>query len=881
MKYLPFLDNKQIFSFKAIGLTFIFCALFVVKGWATIYYSWASGNANSTNTWWTANNGTGGHPGGFSTSGDIFILQSGQTCTAVANWIIGSGVTLQIDGILAFAKNNNSNVTINGTIKFTSTATTQITANTGGGTGTSFDLASGATLITVNQNGILGGVNSSIQDSGGGFTVTLNSGANYEFSGASQTTNGLPSTTVNNLTLSGSGTKTLLTGTTNIGGNLTLSGSVNTTTVVGLTIGGNLNIGDGATFTAAAFPLTVTGTTTVGGGTSGNLTIGSATGTKLFTGLVTIAGGATWNNSGNSAVEFRGGISTIPAFTGGSGVHTFTTNAQALTGTFTIPNVTVTGVTLTNNNTLTVATALSGSGGVTQAASATLNLGGTSGITTLTAAASANVVNYTGAGQTVHSNNYYHLTLSGSGTKTLQSGTTNIGGNLTLSGSANTTTVVDLSIGGNLNIGNGTTFTAAAFALTVTGTTTVGGGTSGNLTINSATGTKLFTGLVTIAGGATWNNSGNSAAEFRGGISTIPAFTGGSGVHTFTTNAQALTGTFTIPNVTVTGVTLTNNNTLTVATALSGNGGLTQAASATLNLGGTSGITTLTATATANAVNYNTGNQLIHSNNYYHLTLSGSGTKTLQTGTTNIGGNFTVDGTTTTAVTGLTIGGDVVLNNEFYFTGGAFTHNVAGNWTINGWKNYIPGTGTINFTGNNSAINGTHTGEQTFNNIIIAKAAGQTLSVGGGVTILNVNGDITLTSGAFAPGTVSTVISGNWTNNGGTLTTGTGIITMKGDGKTIGGSVSTTFNHLTINNNAGGILLSKDQFVNGTLTMSNGLLYLGAYNLTMGATAPAIPGSFWGQNMIIAVGTGELRKIFTANGSYTFPVGDGSNDFVK
>jgi len=38
---------------------------------------------------------------------------------------------------------------------------------------------------------------------------------------------------------------------------------------------------------------------------------------------------------------------------------------------------------------------------------------------------------------------------------------------------------------------------------------------------------------------------------------------------------QALTGTFTIPSVTVTTYTLTNNGTLTVGTALAGTGGLT------------------------------------------------------------------------------------------------------------------------------------------------------------------------------------------------------------------------------------------------------------------------------------------------------------------
>ncbi len=535
-----------------------------------------------------------------------------------------AGQTLTLDAIRA----PDGNVTINNGSTFDLSSFT-LNRSAAGGTLT---VASGATLRIGSTNTLPANYS----------THSIGATSTIEYYGSAQTVANLNSAqTYGNLILSGSGTKTLQTGTTAISGNLTLSGTVSTTTVVGLTISGNLSIGDGTTFTAAGYALTVTGTTTVGGGTSGNLTISSATGAKLFTGLVTVNAGATWNNSGNSALEFRGGITTTPTFTGGSGVHTFTTNAQALTGTFSIPSVTVTTITLTNNNTLTVGTALTGTGGLTQAASATLNIGGTSTITTLTATNTGNTVNYTGAAQTIHSNNYYHLTLSGSGTDVLQTGTTTISGNLTLSGTVSTTTVVGLAISGNLSIGDGTTFTAAAYALTVTGTTTLGGGTSGTLTISSATGAKLFTGLVTVNAGATWNNSGNSALEFRGGITTTPTFTGGSGVHTFTTNAQALTGTFSIPSVTVTTITLTNNNTLTVGTALTGTGGLTQAASATLNIGGTSTITTLTATNTGNTVNYTGAAQAIAAVTYNNLTINQS------SGNATLGGAATVNGTLT------------------------------------------------------------------------------------------------------------------------------------------------------------------------------------------------------------------------------------------
>ena len=147
-------------------------------------------------------------------------------------------------------------------------------------------------------------------------------------------------------------------------------------------------------------------------------------------------------------------------------------------------------------------------------------------------------VNYGYAGaQTVAVVNYYNLTLSNSGAKTMTS-VTNVGGNLTLSGSATATlsaltnitgtlslsstatatTAANLAIGGNLSVGDGTTFTAGAYALTVTGTTTVGNGASGILTLSSATGTKTFTGAVTISAGGTINESAAVNPTFTGGL---------------------------------------------------------------------------------------------------------------------------------------------------------------------------------------------------------------------------------------------------------------------------------------------------------------------------------------------------------------------------
>ncbi len=240
--------------------------------------------------------------------------------------------------------------------------------------------------------------------------------------------------------------------------------------------------------------------------------------------------------------------------------------------------------------------------------------------------------------------------------------------NLTINGIANWTGVVTTNVSGNLIISGGTLSGSNTGTLNVAGTLTVPAGTSAsiqrstitvtgniniagnvNFEINSS-GTKTLIGLVTIQAGGVWNNSINEAITFRGGITNNGAFTAGTGVHTFTTNAQSISGSISIPNVTVTGITLTSNGNLTVGTALAGTGGITQAANSTLNIGGTSAITTLTATADGNTVNYNGAAQTAKVTNYSNLTVSNSGIKTFAT-TPTVNGVLSLEGTASVVVT--------------------------------------------------------------------------------------------------------------------------------------------------------------------------------------------------------------------------------------
>jgi hypothetical protein len=543
--------------------------------------------------------------------------------------------------------------------------------------------------------------------------------------------------TYNNLTLSGSGVETLPVALTSVGGNLTLSDGVTATTGAALTISGNLNIGDGTTFTAAGYALTVTGTTTVGGGTSGTLNISSATGTKAFNGDIVVANGATWNNTAaNVSLALPGNLTNNGTFNAGNGVYTFSGSSKTITGTLSIPSVTISGTYL-NNGTLTVGIALAGTGTLTNGTTGTLNIGGSSGITTLTATAAGNTVNYTGTSQTLKVTSYSNLTLSG-GAETFGAITT-IGGNLTLSGTATATTGANLAISGALNIGNGTTLTVGGYTLTVSGTTTVGnGGTGGNIIFSSATNpSKTFTGLVTINANSSWTENAAITPTFSNGISNGGSFTASTGVHTFSTNAQSLTGTWSIPSVTVTGVTLTNNGTLTVATALAGTGSLTNAATGTLNIGGTCSVTTLANAGTV-AISGSGAISTALANFTNTGTLNLNGTGTITGITNNSGGiiNLASSGTIT-ALTNATSTSTLNISAATVPTITTLTATAAGN-TVNytGAAQTVKATTYYNLIFSGNGVKSMATGTSVTNNLSIAPpASSATASVGAGLTL--------------------------------------------------------------------------------------------------------------------------------------------------
>lgn len=90
--------------------------------------------------------------------------------------------------------------------------------------------------------------------------------------------------------------------------------------------------------------------------------------------------------------------------------------------------------------------------------------------------------------------------------------------------------------------------------------------------------------------------------------------------------------------------------------------------------------------------------------------------------------------------------------------------------------------------------------------------------------------------------------------------------------QTIDGTALINFNDLVVDKNSGVVALAKAIEVSGTLTLTKGRIVLESNNLTLGTTA--VLGNFDVNTMIVADGTGFVRRPFPSAGSYFFPIGE-------
>ena len=581
----------------------------------------------------------------------------------------------------------------------------------------------------------------------------------------------------------------------------------------------NLSIASGSQLIVGNINFDVSGTTSI----YGTLTHNNITGTKTFMGLVTINIGGVWDNTVDEAITFRGGITNNGTFNAGTGNQTFSSNSQALTGNISIPRVRVTGVTLTNNGTLTCATVLSGTGGLTNAASAILNIGGTSPITNLTATSAGNLVNYTGSDQTVHLNDYSNLTLSGNGIKTFTNSLT-ISNNLQISsgvlanlGSSNIHTTLNLFL-------NAAPQVAGSYGGTGSGATNINTtyftATSGILYVNTCVG-KWVGGTNT-----NWHVGSNWCDGVVPTASTnveIP-----SGGNQPVISASAVCNTLII-NIGAT-LTISGSNTLNIHGILTNDGTITaNSGIITLN---SHWINTGTFNDVASTVIYNGANQTCAPVNYHNLTLSGINTKTFAT-TPTVNGILSIEGSSIviTVTTGfITYGPNATLQ---------YNTSIARNASNAEWISPFAATGGV----------------------IIANTGTISLNVG---KVFNTGIPLTINSGAsLNTNSKNLTLGGDFHNNGGTFTSTTSQIIITGNSaQSIDGfatadviTVSKTGGVATITGNVSASALTYTTAAMNGATVS---LNPGVSMTLSGAFTMNRPGTSATTGSVFAVNTGSL-----------------------
>ncbi|MBI5217550.1 MAG: immunoglobulin domain-containing protein [Bacteroidia bacterium] len=748
------------------------------------YRSFATGNWNATGTWQVYSGGS---------------------------WTPASATPTSADGAITILNTHVVTVTVDVTVD-------QVTINSGGtitiSSGQILTLANGTgDEITVASGGILdiqgtlafGGIpNRTVQVSGtlkNSGSITTPTAAKLFFLSGSfyehlfTTTNG-----------------TIPTASWNSTSTCTISGyTTNTTAPAGLSqTFGNF------TWNCASQTSTISFTgllTTV----TGNLTI-TSTGTGVF--YLTTTTDFTLNVTGN--VACNGGTFGINETTGIGIVN--------VTGNFSMTNNAYLQLAVDGNVTMNITgtITISGVGAPTLDFSAGLGTGtinlqsgftcsaATASITNSIAVAGRAVFNFSGT-----ANQAYSITPA--------LGTAII--NFTVNASA------IVSIDNTNKIDGAGTFTLASAGTLKIGSTAgiVSAGASGNI---QNTGTRTFN----IAGNYEYNGT---AAQVTG--NALPAT-----VNNLTTNnaagvtfsaAVAVSG-----NLSVSSGSLSNGGFAITGTA---GGALSVAAASTLTLTSTSafpasfGTNTLNATST---VNYAGTAQAIATQTYGHLTLSGSGTKTLAA-TTSVAGNLSTNGVTV-ATAGYTLnitsnytnagattysgGGTLALTGNFTNSNtldiGTTAFNVAGNWINN--STFTANSGTVTFNGS-TTLSGSST--TSFNNVTISN----TLT---GVSSGNFN------------------VAGTFTNNG-TFTHNSGTVTFTGIDKSITGSATTTFNNLTTNITGDGKIIipsGKSATVSGTLTIGS------TDTLMVDVSSGGVNGSLITNGSIINNGTCKLKTAISS-----------------
>ncbi|MPZ32065.1 MAG: autotransporter domain-containing protein [Rhodospirillales bacterium] len=708
---------------------------------------------------------------------------------------------------------------------------------------------------TTVSGGILQGTTSSLQGNiANNANVTFNQTGSGTYAG---TMSGSGS-----LTKSGTGT-VILTGSNSYSGGTTVSGG----TLQGTTssLQGNIVNNANVTFNQAGsgtYAGTMSGTGSLTKSGTGTLTL---TGNNIYSGGTMVTGGlvnfSAINNFGTSTITLNGGglqwadgntadISSRLAAIGNNGA-----------------------VFDTNGNTVTLASTLSGPGGVVKQGDGLLTLSGANTYQGGTAINAGRVFVTSDANLGAASGG---LAFGGGELWTLETVTmsraiTINAGGATFNPLVNTTLTLDGIIDGAGNLtkrGQGT--------VELTGNNTYMGGTTiraGNLAVTSDANLGAAAGALTFAdGGALWvraniatgrtvtiNSSSIGGFNVDPGVTlTLNGVVGGSGeLAKYGTGTLVLTG----------GNTYLGRTTITDGTlSISGDGNLGDAGGALVFRGGTLQTTGSFSTSRATTLNAGggtfdtaSGTALVHNgaiDGTGGLTKSGAGTLTL-TGANNYGGGTTVTGGLINFAAGNNLGtGAITLNGGGLQWATGSTTDISSRLTALG-----PGGGTFDTNGNTVTLASAITGTGG-----LAKQGAGTLILSG---TSSYTGGTTVSGGVLQGNTAS--LQGNILNNAAVTfdqatngayagnMSGTGALTVQGGGMLILGGANSYAGGTTV---SGGVLIGNSASLQGNILNNASVVF----NQTSGGTYAGVMAGTGGMTL---QGGGVLT--LTGNNLYTGP----------
>ena len=416
--------------------------------------------------------------------------------------------------------------------------------------------------------------------------------------------------------------------------------------------------------------------------------------------------------------------------------------------------------------------------------------------------------------------------------------------------------------------------------------------TGGKATWTSVLTTYVGSGGVNIASTGDITGTVSGVLVTSGGLTLNSTLTSTTVIIRTANSPQTIGGTGTLARLDISAPT-TNTGTITVTTALANTvaSTLTQGTGATLTYRGTGAIApTLDATAAGNTVNYNGAAQTIKSTTYSNLIISGSNTKTL-------GGIITVNNN-------LTVSAGTLSTSTYQITGNATgTFTLAASTTFNIGSNvaatnvYFPTnfttahtslatSSTVNYYGNNSQTisHVPNYGNLTIQTYSGSKAASGNVTVTGNLVVsspttfvmgshtLNLTGSYT-GAGGLSFGTGDFNIGGTFTNTG-SFTCGTGTVNYNGNvGQAIRG---VNYNNLTFSGTGAKTLQASTtigiagNFNRGTMTVNTGATNTVLFN---GTTQTMTGNALTFINLTINNTSLTIPTSMTVNGTLTFTSG--------